>query len=1771
MASFTTIIQTFPLFTLILLILSLLSATSVALPTGDRDGPSLEQLITTTCRNQAYHPFDYSVKPRQDESLPLCPTNVELAAIQTRDLLLGRQVTEQQDYTCNEFKPCSNGACCPKETGWCNYGPEACGTNGQSPNDKCWSNCNAKAECGRYAETVGKECPLNVCCSPFGFCGMTEDFCKITDDEETSCQSNCEQPSSGSSNGNVRKRVVGYYEAWVHSRKCNGMSIEQMPVGALTHLMFSFAYITPGDFRIVPMDDLEPGLFSNMTAMKKQNKALKVMVALGGWTFNDPGATQFVFHDVASSKENRAKFIRNLISFMRQYGFDGVDFDWEYPGADDRGGAEEDGKNFTLLLEELKDAVKEQPLEYVVSFTTPTSFWYLRHFDLKASTEAVDFVNIMSYDLHGVWDAWNPIGSNVLAHTNITEIKLALDLYWRNEIPPEKLNLGIGFYGRSFELTDPSCHKPGCPFRGGAAPGPCTKNSGTLAYREIQDIIKKHNLKPYYEKEHQVKYIVWNQNQWVSYDDEETIKAKIDFANDQGLGGLLIWSIDQDTDNLDALGAVVGPQVKALAMKSTVSEDAAYWQQLSAQNCYVTGCGGTCDKKGFKAITTQPCGDATFFTRHSSEEDSTLCCPVNSAPDPKDCKWRSRGDAPTCNGRCEAGEVGLQMNKWGDGKYCEDGHKMYCCKSRSENTDADKCTYHDKGKKCPSGSKALTFNGQVGYDGFGTYDKKADYEHLRSLTGSSLESALDEYVWEKISLLCCPDDEFKRWKNCEWKGKPGSCFDAHCDLNTQVMLSWAGAGGGDMCFPHPDPNRVRIFCCDPPSGPNVFLPVPLDYLFPDPPEGDDVKTNAHIKTDDTWGGSHTGSDEDDPNKSAVQFYVMASPTEIQISVDKRDGSHWELFNCHDAHSTDAQTVQMVCMDSSENSNCGDLFLGNGAPGTIIQMPQDQGCGPGKYAVVESLEVSQNQTLPGHLQKRAASMSDAPVVYDLKFGYDFSLVPREYGDTQLRVDYSNQEGYWNHIINRPSDKKKRKRSLEDVGGDHKRWLEEEWRDDAHFGGLSKDELHKRWFGDDVLDWLGSLVHVDISTEKRHSFEEDFSAVIMRDEWDCEDFKGKIDAVATAGVKMATSFGFALITTLNSKDGLDLSKSYLHFANKGSVEAIFTLDALMTLDMDTGPFNIAPIYFEGVSFYVYGVFSVGPRLDLRGRVKADITVEGRIEARVSVADWEIQQTYPQQAGQYDPKELAAAKRGIDKRGLGDDVFSADLKAKGDVEVHLMPTMVFGIEFDEVWDVATTDVELVCDGWVRMRADSNTDCGFGYGIDAGVSIAATARVPEIFQWNPKEHKFRELEKNLIPGDGNEWKCPSTSSRRAIDAGSNSSVVAPPALSEPYLRKRLVPYESDVRPNSKQKTCPAKGGAKSPAKCEEIPGFDAFYEGIENSWGGSGLARRSIEADEAGGNLTSESSHLLERELEKRAGKDLDICKGVSKYNVKWLPWASLDRGSMFIFDNADWTDCTNMQCGFLGKGEQVLKNRKGNNEQYVIEHVLEGQAFQRWLSVEGDDSRGIRDLCRALKDGGWMGYTSDPNGASLPRVHPLDWVVQQAYPSATYHSTEFISVIEPVNWQKERSFHFSGLLQEETYLEDESSWTEGEKLDLNLRVLKFTVVVYAYLSDPEIRALYVEQANRVGDKLEEMENHMASNNGWTKRDLRGNWNRFIKTITGIAGDRIVELLREYIDRAEDVLTGTVAAQDDAARAQRRKNIEALRYVFDAEINGKWTNPFP
>lgn len=132
----------------------------------------------------------------------------------------------------------------------------------------------------------------------------------------------------------------------------------------------------------------------------------------------------------------------------------------------------------------------------------------------------------MTYDIHGTWDAnITSLGAYVRAHTNLTEITESLDLLWRNDIDPVKVSLGLDFYGRSFTLKDPLCKDAGCPFSGAGKPGPCTNISGILSAVEIRAIVKKGGNQTL-DANAAVAIVTYDNDQWVSYDDAETLKKK---------------------------------------------------------------------------------------------------------------------------------------------------------------------------------------------------------------------------------------------------------------------------------------------------------------------------------------------------------------------------------------------------------------------------------------------------------------------------------------------------------------------------------------------------------------------------------------------------------------------------------------------------------------------------------------------------------------------------------------------------------------------------------------------------------------------------------------------------------------------------------------------------------------------------------------------------------------------------------------------------------------------------------------------------------------------------------------------------------------------------------------------------------------------------------------------------------------------------------------------------------------------------------------------
>ncbi|KAH8900782.1 hypothetical protein GQ53DRAFT_863476 [Thozetella sp. PMI_491] len=439
---------------------------------------------------------------------------------------------------CLGGEQCSLGCC--STGGYCGFGPEYCGPSSCNAKLSADGTCAHLSECDAggypgygpdYAEK--ENCPLNVCCSKYGFCGTTADFCGSTTWSDPSC--------GGSS---AMARTVGYYEGWNQDRPCDHMTPERIPIEAYTHLNFAFGYIDPATYEVVPMTQNQSDLYLRFTGLKQKKPSLKTWIAIGGWTFNDPGPTRKTFTKLAASLSAQTSFINSLLAFMKKYNFDGVDLDWEYPEADDRGGVPNDFTSYVSFLANLRASLGS----YGISITLPASYWYLQHFDIVNLDKYVDFFNIMTYDIYGTWDKTiDETGPYVHAHTNLSMIEKGLQLLWHNNIDPARVNLGLGFYGRSFTLTDPSCKATGCEFSTGGNPGPCTGTSGILSYAEIASVLRSENPTITFDVENAVKIATWGNDQWIGYDDPESLKMKVDYASKHCMGGTMVWAVDLDT------------------------------------------------------------------------------------------------------------------------------------------------------------------------------------------------------------------------------------------------------------------------------------------------------------------------------------------------------------------------------------------------------------------------------------------------------------------------------------------------------------------------------------------------------------------------------------------------------------------------------------------------------------------------------------------------------------------------------------------------------------------------------------------------------------------------------------------------------------------------------------------------------------------------------------------------------------------------------------------------------------------------------------------------------------------------------------------------------------------------------------------------------------------------------------------------------------------------------------------------------------------------
>lgn len=1266
---------------------------------------------------------------------------------------------------CSSTEECWDKSCC-SVGGWCGRDPDHCG-NGVTPNPACYSNCGAKAECGRGAEVAGTECPLNVCCGGFGYCGTTEEFCTTTGSNP--CQSNCPQPgSTGQSGGNVRDLVIGYFGTWSLTRRgCAQRAIEDIPVDSLTHLNFAFGYIKPSTYEIYPMPNVATSSLASITNLKQKAPGLKIWLALGGWTFSDNGTdTQAVWGDLSSTPAKRRRFLDQLHTFMEYWGFDGVDIDWEYPGASDRMGTVADSTNFVLLLSDMRAYFDEKKPDWGISFTAPTSYWYLRWFPIDQMYQYVNWINLMSYDLHGSWDSpetW--IGSFVYAHTNLTEIDQALNLFWRNGVPANKINLGIGFYGRSYTLSDVSCDVPGCAFARAGTAGTCTGEGGVLSYAEIESMKKYYGFTPKFDKETAVKYFTYNTDQWVSYDDDETLQMKVDFAQEKGLLGLMIWAIDLDTKQHDALRALLGGKLGIFrgqnGVRDTITDD---WDSVSGTACVWSDCNSAICPAGFiSAKAEQWCHIDTVGATQ------VLCCPVNNTPDPNTCHWDIGGypkGSPICPGSCASDQVSVATSSHPmiDGSHTAcfiSGKAQYCCDISRTKTTPVVCTQQpecisitngqpESGYSCPTGMKFVSYMGGKCKGG-------------------------------KWNAICCNSDDDT--SKCSWShGDAGKwCEGAqYCSVSSYTRYFQDSRGGGGGCrysFYQNGPGVTPwydadlTFCCPAftlHTG-TINLGVPLANLFPTPGPSSNVE-QLGVELDKTAGGKSSANTQN-PNDSAFGFFILSGPKNEITTMNKRDGSHWELFNCHPT-TEKRQTVQAICTDTSSESNCHDVFE-DGAEHTVIEMPD--GCGPGRYAMVVSLARSQNYSiiLPRHLEGRRGIDRR---VYDLTFDYDFTAVnKRASTNVLMRIDYSDDPGYWEKVVAAPGNQKQKRQQEREVkeehGGDYKSWIEHTWHKEKR--SMDMEELHARWFSGEVYEWftIQKKVSMDINVLS-HELNDKIRWYLFKQNLDCKPYgidEMFFEAYADLNIHANLATGLTLIGTLGNLQ--DFSQHAVWFRSAGKVDVELVFRAFAKMSFHTGQVELFGVQNFGSPFRVPGLVTIGPNFKLVGQISGEAVMQFQTSYKLDVIGWDFSQRYPAPGTTDDTDSTDTVTEEPAPGFTGpnfDNPIAWNVDAKGEIVVHLIPQFTLGIAFDSD-KLANAEVILGVDAQARMYGNlevgSTQNFKVCYGADSNLDLYAELSAPTLFGLNLSQK--RSLKK-WGPFDIYPYTClgtPSSKFRRDID----------------------------------------------------------------------------------------------------------------------------------------------------------------------------------------------------------------------------------------------------------------------------------------------------------------------------------------------------------------------------------------------------------------------
>lgn len=295
-------------------------------------------------------------------------------------------------------------------------------------------------------------------------------------------------------------KVVGYFPSWKDKT-------DKIQYDVLTHINYAFA-IPTAEGGLLPLENAD---MAQKIIKKAHENDVKVFIAIGGWSYHEvPLESTFV--SATETKEKREAFVNAIMDMCNEYGFDGVDMDWEHPRRD--GNSSKQYEELMVELAERLHAEGKQLSSAVLSGVTADGNIY---YDSAAHTdkvlEAVDWINVMAYD-----------GGDGERHSAY-EFAVNCGDYWTNvrKMSASKVVLGVPFYARP-------------------------------SWAAYGDILAQ--VPDAWDKDH----TDFNgMDAW--YNGVATIEKKTAYAL-ENLGGIMIWEVSQDASGKYSLQTAIGKMVK---------------------------------------------------------------------------------------------------------------------------------------------------------------------------------------------------------------------------------------------------------------------------------------------------------------------------------------------------------------------------------------------------------------------------------------------------------------------------------------------------------------------------------------------------------------------------------------------------------------------------------------------------------------------------------------------------------------------------------------------------------------------------------------------------------------------------------------------------------------------------------------------------------------------------------------------------------------------------------------------------------------------------------------------------------------------------------------------------------------------------------------------------------------------------------------------------------------------------------------------------------